>query len=337
MKWLLGGLLALVGIVAIVGAVGYFTLKRDDIPYETLAAKYESAASRYIDLPSGVRMHYRDQGVTQPAGQPPVPTILLIHGYSASLHTWEPWVERLGEQYRVVSIDLPGHGLTRAPAGYRATIENFRDVVAEFARAYGLTRFTIAGNSMGGNVAWSYALAHPDQLDALILVDSAGWPHPEREGALDRSPLMQALRNPTLGPMLRDLDNTRLFRQGLQSSFADPAKVDDAMVTRYVELARAPGHRDILLQLQTGYASRTQASNERLAAIHIPTLIIWGAHDNLIPVADSELFHTAIAGSQLVVFQDSGHIPQEEIPDASATAVSEFLYRTHEGSALAAE
>lgn len=335
MKWLIGGLLALVGVVAIVGGVGYFALKRDDIPYETLAAKYENAESRYIDLPGGIHMHYRDQGVEQAPGQPPVPTLLLIHGFSASLHTWEPWVQRLGEQYRIISIDLPGHGLTRAPAGWRANAANYRDVVAAFVRAYGLSKFTIAGNSMGGNVAWEYALANPQQLDALILVDAAGWPHAEREGALDRSPMMAMLRNPAIGPLLRDLDNSRLFRQGLESSFADPAHVDDAMVTRYVELARAPGHRDILLQLQTGFAGRNPASAEQLAAIHVPTLILWGRHDNLIPVEDAEKFHAAIAGSEVRIFENSGHIPQEEVADESATAAEDFLHRIYEGSALA--
>ena len=334
MKWLLGGLLALIGIVAIVVAGGYFALKRDDIPYETLAAKYESADSRYIDLPSGIRMHYRDQGAAQEPGAPTVPTILLIHGYSASLHTWEPWVQRLSEQYRVVSIDLPGHGLTRAPAGYRANIENFRDAVAEFVQAYGLTRFAIAGNSMGGNVAWSYALAHPDQLDALILVDAAGWPHTEESRAND-SPTLKLLRNPALRPLLTNLDNTRLFRRGLEASFANPALATDDMVTRYAELSRAPGHRDILVQLQTGYADRTHATNELLAPIHTPTLILWGRHDNLIPVADAELFHTAIAGSEVKIYEDGGHILQEEKAEDSATAAEEFLYRIYEGGALA--
>lgn len=334
MKWLLGGLLALIGVVAIIGGVGYFALKRDDIPYETLAAKYESAESRYIDLPSGVHMHYRDEGVEQTPGQPPVPTILLIHGFSASLHTWEPWVARLGEQYRVISIDLPGHGLTRAPAGYRASVENFRDVVAEFVQAYGLTRFAIAGNSMGGNVAWSYALVHGDQLDALILVDAAGWPHTEENEAND-SIMLKLIRNPSLRPLLTNLDNTRLFRRGLQASFVSQSLVTDAMVTRYSELSRAPGHRDILVQLQTGYATRTHATNELLAGIHTPTLILWGRHDNLIPVGDAELFHTAIAGSEVHIFEDAGHVLQEDAPDDSATAAQEFLYRIYEGSALA--
>jgi pimeloyl-ACP methyl ester carboxylesterase len=333
MRWILG----LIGVIAIVAVAGYFVLKRDDIPYETLAAKYESAASRYVDLPGGIHMHYRDEGAQQPASGPPIPTILLIHGFSASLQTWEPWVQRLGTaDYRVVSIDLPGHGLTRAPAGYRASIQSFVEAVHAFTQAEHLTRFAVAGNSMGGNVAWEYALAHPDQLDALILVDSAGWPHPN-EGALNTSPMMRLLRTPVIGPVMKDLDNSHVFRDGLRDAYADPAHATDAIVTRYVEMSRAPGHRDILLQLQTDYTGRRLASDDVLAPITTPTLILWGREDHLIPVADAEKFHHAIHGSELIVYDNSGHLPQEEAADQSATAAEEFLHRIYEGSALAAE
>lgn len=334
MKRILIGLLAIVGVAALLLAGGYFALKRPDIPYETLASRYENSASRYVDLPGGVRMHYRDQGQG--------PTLLLIHGFSASLHTWEPWVERLatGEsrigEYRVISIDLPGHGLTRAPAGYQASIENYRDLVAAFVRAQNLQRFALAGSSMGGNVAWEYALAHPDQVEALILVDASGWPETRGQHATD--PLVfKLLRNPVLGPLMRDLDSTRLIRQGLERSFGDPMLVDDAMVSRYVDLSRAPGHRDILLQMTLGFRSRNYATAERLAALQMPVLVLAGDRDAIVPVEHARQFHEAIPGSQLVLFEGVGHIPQEEAADASAMAVHEFLYRVHEGSAPAAE
>jgi pimeloyl-ACP methyl ester carboxylesterase len=325
MRWLLSGLLALIGLAALLAGGAYFALKRADIPYETLAARYESAASRYVDLPGGVRMHYRDEGQT--AG----PTLLLIHGFSASLHTWEPWAVRLGDRYRILSLDLPGHGLTRAPAGYQASMEAFRDAVAEFARSQGLTRFALAGNSMGGNVAWEYALAHPDQVEGLILVDSSGWP--QTSGI--NSPMLELMRNPTLRPVLRDLDNSNMFRQGLGNSFANPALADDAMITRYSELSRAPGHRDILVQLTLGFGARNHATAERLAPLSMPVLILWGDQDRLIPPEHAQLFHEAIPQSELVMLENVGHIPQEEAADESAAAVDEFLYRVHEGPTLA--
>lgn len=328
LRWIIGGLLALVGLLALLGAGAYFALKRPDIPYATLAAQYESAASRYVELPGGVRVHYRDEG------QPNGPTLLLVHGFSASLHTWEPWVQRLGDEYRIISLDLPGHGLTSAPAGYRANIEAFRDVVHEFTRAQGLSRFALAGSSMGGNVAWEYALAYPDQVEALILVDASGWEDTRAEAAEDPE-VFKLLRNPTLGPLLVQLDGTRLVRGGLEASFADPTHVDDAMVSRYSQLARAPGHRDILLQMTLGFRERNYATVERLAALQMPVLVLTGDTDRLVPPAHAQQFHDAIAGSELVTFEATGHIPQEERPDESATAVREFLHRIIEGSALA--
>jgi pimeloyl-ACP methyl ester carboxylesterase len=329
LRWLIGGLLALIGLVALVAAGAYFALKRPDIAYETLAAQYESAASRYVELPGGLRVHYRDEG---PTNGPP---ILLIHGFSASLHTWEPWVQRMGDEYRVISLDLPGHGLTRAPAGYQASIETYRDVVHEFVRTQGLTDFALAGSSMGGNVAWEYALAYPEQVNALILVDASGWEDTRAE-ARGEPQVFKLLRNPTLGPLMIQLDSTRLVRDGLEASFYNPALVDDTMLNRYVQLARAPGHREILLQITLGFRQRNYATPERLAALQMPVLILVGDTDRLVPPEHAQQFHSAIAGSELVTFAQTGHIPQEEKPDESATAVREFLYRVIEGSALPA-
>ncbi|MEZ5994436.1 MAG: alpha/beta fold hydrolase [Hyphomonadaceae bacterium] len=328
MRWLIGGLLALVGLAALLGAGAYFALKRPDVAYETLAAAYENAASRYEDLPGGIRMHYREEG------EPNAPTLLLIHGFSASVHTWEPWVQRLGGAYHIVSVDLPGHGLTRAPAGYQASIEAFRDAVYAFTQARGLEHFAVAGSSMGGNVAWEYALAHPEQITALILVDSSGWEDTRAE-ASEEPAIFKLLRNPVLGPLLRDLDNTRLIRQGLEAAFFDPSLVDDAMVDRYVRLARAPGHRDILLQMTLGYRTRHYATPERLAALSMPVLILQGDTDRLVPAEHAQQFHDAIPGSQLIVFESTGHIPQEERTDESAAAVEDFLDGVLANAALA--
>lgn len=319
LRWLIGTLLGLIGLAALLLVGGYFLLKRDDIPYETLAARYESAASRYVELPGGLRVHYRDEG------QREGPTLLLVHGFSASLHTWEGWVRELGDTHRVVSLDLPGHGLTRAPAGYQGNIGNFRDVVAAFARAQGLTRFAIAGSSMGGNVAWEYALAHPEQVDALILVGASGWEDMRAE-ATEEPAVFKLLRTPVVGPLMMQLDNTRLIRQGLEASFYDPAFVDSAMVARYAEQARAPGHRDILLQITLGFSNRAFATPERLAPLaNIPVLILHGDTDRLVPPQHGRQFHEAIPGSRLIEYENVGHIPQEEIVQRSAADVRAFL------------
>ncbi len=314
-------LLGLVGLVALVAIAGYFALKRPDIPYETLAAKYENAASRYLDLPGGVRVHYRDEGLQTPGAQ----TVLLVHGFSASLHTWELWHPHLADQFRLVSLDLPGHGLTSAPAGYQASMEAYRDLIAAFAEAQGLERFALVGSSMGGNVAWEYALAHPEQVEALVLVDASGWPDARMDEA-NEALVFKLLRNPIAAPLLRDLDNTELTRQGLLSAFPERADlVDDAMVARYVEMSRAPGHREILVQLSLN--QRAAATAERLGALGMPVLVMSGDMDNLVPVEHARQFHEAIPQSQLIVYEGVGHVPQEEIPEESAQDTMRFLLR----------
>jgi pimeloyl-ACP methyl ester carboxylesterase len=317
-RWLIGALLGLIGLATVVAVVGYFVLKRDDIPYASLASRYENANSHYVDLPGGIHMHYRDEGA-HPGGA----TLLLVHGYAASVQTWESWVHELGDQYRIISIDLPGHGLTSAPAGYLPTISNYVDAIHAFAASQHLDHFVIAGNSMGGNIAWHYALAHPEELNALVLVDAGGWAHE----STDREPIIfNLLRNPIIAPILRGLDNTRLTREGLQKAFVNQNLINDAMVSRYADLARAPGHRDILVQIMLNRPASDFASPERLSAIHTPTLIIQGDHDNLIAPSSAQHFKEAIPDSQLVMLPNVGHVPQEEAPAASAMAVHEFLY-----------
>lgn len=311
-------LLGVIVLALIAATAGYFYLRRPDIPYETLEAKYGGAASQYADLGDGLRVHYRDQG--NAAG----PALVLVHGFGASLHTWEPWVERLGFNYRIITLDLPGHGLTRAPAGYQASTQRFVEIVDTVTAQLGVTRFTLAGNSMGGGVAWNYALTHPEKLDGLVLVDAAGFPvsGDQRTGP---PPLIFALiNNPIIGPLMRDLDNRPLIANGLRSAFVNQSLVDDAMIDRYAEMARAPGHRAILLS-----NGRDGADPARLADIRTPTLVMHGDTDNLIPVAAGRGFAAAIPGAELVIFPNVGHVPMEEVPDESAAALAAFLERIH--------
>jgi pimeloyl-ACP methyl ester carboxylesterase len=309
------------GAVALAIVIAFLALQRPDIPYERLEAKYANAESAFVELDGGVRMHVRDQG------NPDGPPIILVHGFAASLHTWEPWVERLSDRYRIITLDLPGHGLTRAPADYQASTQGFVAAIDAFADHEGLTRFTLGGNSMGGGVAWNYALTHPERLDGLVLVNAAGW-RPEAVDPDERDgppPLVFSLiRAPVIGTLIRTLEMRPLARQGLRSAFIDDARVDDAMVDRYVELSRGPGHRRILLNI-----AQNGAAPERMREIATPTLVMHGAVDNLIPVAAGRYYADTIPDAELVVFDDVGHVPMEEAPDRSAAALAAFLERIY--------
>lgn len=311
MKTLARGLATALALIVVLATIGWLLLQRPDIPYATLEARYGYADSQYVDLPGGVRAHYRDVGPRD------APVIVLIHGFAASTHAWDGWVKALSANYRVVVLDLPGHGLTRTGGVYVVRPDGFEAVVDDLTRRLGLSRFTLGGNSMGGEVAWTYALDHPDRVERLVLVDAAGWPTPGRGGGM----IFKFLGNPVGRRVLKDIEIRPLMTQALRSAYVDPKLVTPALVERYVDLARGPGHRDILL----GQRPRRVATAPDLARIHVPTLVMFGQDDRLIPAADGEKFHKAIPGATLILYPGVGHLPMEQIPRRSADDLKAWL------------
>jgi len=299
-------------------AAGWFALQRRDIGYDRLEIVYANSDSRILPLDNGLRVHYRDVG---PRG---APVIVLVHGFSSSLHTWEPWVANLKRDYRVISLDLPGHGLTNCLEGGEIGTDLFVDTVDRVTEALGVKKFTLAGNSMGGGVTWAYALAHPEKLDAMVLVDASGWPESADEAKSD--PLVfKLIANPVARRLMKNTDMTYLVRAGLRDSFANPDLATDEMVNRYTALARAPCHRDALMALSAGRKSNVPATSTALAQITVPTLILHGEQDNLIPVSAGGKFADAIPGARLITYPDAGHLPQEELAEQSVGDLRAFL------------
>src|SRR6202035_1420346 len=286
-----------------------------DIPYETLEAKYTNGASRFIDLPGGLHVHYQDDGDSR------LPALVLLHGFGESYTSWEGWVQQLKTRFHVLSVDFPGHGLTRAPAGYRLGAEDLADFVDAFAAQLGLPRFAVAGNSMGGGVAWQLAVRHPDRIDALILMDAAGVPN---EKPPTEVPLaFKILQYPIGRAILRNIDNRPLVDEGLKTDVYDKTLITPAIVDRWAEFQRAPGHRAILMGVNFG--AQTQATAEMLGTIKVPTLVLHGESDALIEPASAHKFAAAIPGAQLIIYPQVGHLPQIEIPQRSAADVAAFL------------
>lgn len=304
-----------IGAVLVLGLGGaWLALRGPVIPFEELERKWATEHSRYADLPGDLRVHYREDG---PSG---APVLILVHGYGDSHFTWEGWTKALSESHRVIAIDLPGHGLTRAPKEYRLEADALADLVAEVASKAGAERFAIAGNSLGGGVAWRTAVRHPEKVEALILVDAAGWP---RTVPLAESPSLafRILSHPWGREFLKRIDNKPLIRQGLKTQVGNPEVITDAFIDRWAELQRAPFHRDILLEANL----TSEATPEVISALRVPTLILWGEVDPLITKDAGEKFAEHIEGSRLIVYPETGHLPQVEIPEQSAKDVSDFL------------
>jgi pimeloyl-ACP methyl ester carboxylesterase len=231
-------------------------------------------------------------------------------------------VARLGNDYRIVTLDLPGHGLTRAPSTYVISLDRYADLVDAVAGRLKLRPYVVVGNSMGGGAAWDLALRHPDHLRGLVLVDSIGWPSPQRSRG---SPLVFKIMASAPGRMLlRYMDTRPLAERGLRSAYVDPALVTPALVDRYVDLSRAPGHRSILLNGE-GSGSAPEITAETFKSIHIPTLVMHGEDDTVIPVAAGRKLAEAIPGARLITYPGVGHVPMEQIPDKSSQDLRSFL------------
>jgi pimeloyl-ACP methyl ester carboxylesterase len=314
LKWLA---IALAVITALVG-LGAALLYRGDIPYAKLEQTYAGADSLYLDRFDGLRVRYKDAGPREAR------TIVLLHGFSASLETWDGWAADLAKDYRVIRLDLPGHGLTRNPPKLAVNTAYYADLVNEIVTGLGAKSYIVAGSSMGGHTAWQIAQKHPQNVEGLVLVGAAGWVDPDYDP--NKAPLaFRLLRTPVLGPLMMNLENTAIVRAGLINSFHDPKFVTDAMVARYVQMARAPGHRDILRDIATGAHGVTFATPELMAQIAAPTLVLHGENDNLVPVYGGRKFVETIPGATGHFYKDVGHIPQEEITAQSLADLRVWL------------
>ena len=310
----MGRFIAGVVIVIVLIAGGLWFLSDPDIPRATLEAKYATPPSEFIMLPDGARAHVRDQGNKNG------PVLVLVHGSNASLFTWEPWVKRLGNTFHIVSMDLPGHGLTGAVPNNDYSQEGMVKFVDEVADKLALTKFAIAGNSMGGGIAARYAEEHPDRVSALILVDASGEPTPNG----DRVPLVfKIARMPVLNKILLYVTPRALVEEGLDDAIVHKTIITDAMIDQYWEFARMTGSR--AANGERFQLPFTHDVKDHIHDIKAPTLILWGAQDGLVPVQAAHEFNADIPGSQLVIYPATGHIPQEEVADQSAHDVRTFL------------
>jgi len=299
-------------VAALVGAYFYFSVP--EIPRAALEAKYGVPPSEFLTLADGARVHYRDRGPKN------APVLVLIHGSNASLFTWEPWTKRLDDSFRVVAIDMPGHGLTGAVPSNDYSQGGMVEFAKEAADKIGLGKFAIAGNSVGGGIAARFAEEYPDRVTALILVDAGGMP--SKQG--DHVPIgFRIGRIPMLNKLLVHLTPRAMFKEGLNDSIVHKSVITDAMVEQYWELNRMEGTPEATLaRFNEPFGTYVK---DHIGQIKAPTLILWGAEDHLVPVEAAHAFNAAIPGSKLIVFPGEGHVLQEDDPDETAADAKVFL------------
>jgi pimeloyl-ACP methyl ester carboxylesterase len=306
LKWVFG--------LALVLGAAFLLLRTPDTDPAAMRAKYGAAPSQYVDLGNGLTVHLRDEGPRD------APAIMLLHGSNADLHTWEPWAQALKSQYRVIRYDTIGHGLTGGVASEDYSLTAMTGLVGQVADKLGLSRFVLAGNSMGGAVAANFAIGHPERLDGLVLVDAGGAPKPGGEpGNIG----FKIAATPGVNRLMEVITPRSIVAKSLSQSVTNQAIVTEAAIDRYWELLRYPGNRRATMLRMT--TPRGTFDPARLAQIKTPTLILWGEQDALIGPAAAQWYAKAIPGSTVTIYPGIGHMPQEEAAQRSATDVAAFL------------
>ena len=304
--------IGVLALVALAGA-GVALTWAPDRPVEALKARWAPWPSRFIEV-EGMSVHLRDEG-PRTDGTP----LVLLHGTSASLHTWEGWVDALKGERRVIRIDLPGFGLTGPAPDGDYHLARYSRFVGALLDDLGLKQVVLAGNSFGGQVAWKFAADAPDRVARLVLVDAAGYPYRPESVPL----AFRMARIPVLEPLMTHTLPRSMVESSVRNVYGDPDRVTPELVDRYHGLALREGNRGALVQRFR--QSPGGEFTEQISRIKAPTLILWGGLDRLIPLENGQRFAREITGSQLVVFDALGHVPHEEDPITTVAAVKRFL------------
>ncbi len=281
-----------------------------DQPLEALKAKWTYDNSQFVTIDE-TPVHYRING----SGE----TLVLLHGTGASLHTWAVWTDTLAKDFRVISLDLPAYGLTGPHRGGKYTLDFYAQFLDKFLQRIGVEQFSLAGNSLGGGIAWRYASLFPDKVNKLILIDAVAYPQ-----AKEPPLVFRLAKNKLLSKLLLKISPKFLFEKSMKEVYYQDDLVDDALIDRYYELYLRKGNRQAFIdRIRTMQAADTTL----LQNIQIPSLIMWGKHDEWVRLENAYKFERDLPQAELIVYEKAGHVPMEEIPILSAQDARSFLQR----------
>ena len=296
-------------LAALLVSVSLWLAWTPDLARERLLQSYARAGTAQLMV--GAQPYF-----IQDAGPRDAPTLVLLHGFGASLQTWDAWSQALETQWRVVRIDVPAFGLT-GPA-----VNNDYSDEADVARLLalldhlGLQRVAVGGHSMGGRIAWNFAAAHPERVSHLVLVAPDGFPDPRSTTEFTYQV------SPWLGLMKLSLPAWAL-KLGVAPAYGDEKLLTADTMRRYQDMMRAPGVRTALIERMR--QSRNSDPVPRLQSLKMPILLVWGDKDAFIPISNAQDYLNAIPHATLASIPLAGHVVHEEAPQPSVEAVKEFL------------
>lgn len=272
-----------------------------------LEEKYAESPSQFITV-AGHRTHYRDEGFGE--------VVVLIHGTASSLHTWDAWVETLQRNYRVIRMDLPGFGLTGPNETGAYEVSDDVQFLSAFLKTLDIEMAHFVGSSLGGRIAWQYALDYPGQVSTLTLMNALGYPQEKWP------PPIEMAQWPVVDKIMERFSPRFMYEIGLKDVYFDEGEVTDQLVDRYFELSRYPGN---LAAFPTRVKARLDKDSPLISGIQAPTLIMWGKEDRYFSVENAYRFQADIVGSQVRVYEGVGHLPMEEAPALSVEDLMQFV------------
>jgi pimeloyl-ACP methyl ester carboxylesterase len=275
-----------------------------DLTVAELKTRYGTDA-RFIEV-MGAQVRIKESG----SGEP----LLLLHGFASSADTWDGWREALGAQFRVIAVDLPPFALTGPLPKTKMDGEALQAFMDALVAKLELDSFYLGGNSLGGYVSWSYARRHPEKVKKLLLVNSAGYP-------IERPFAVQLMTMPVVKDLASHFTPRPLVAANIRDVYGDPSLVTDAQIQRYHDMMLREGARPAVSEL----LASLDFNGAGVKDVKVPTLIMWGGKDRWIPPENAVKFQKDIAGSQLVIYEELGHIPMEEAPGITAVDVRCFL------------
>jgi pimeloyl-ACP methyl ester carboxylesterase len=260
----------------------------------------------------GMEIHTEHAGTGTP--------VILIHGYTSTLYTWRFNQPELAKNFSVWSLDLPGFGYSDKPKDFDYTLSGYADFVVKFMDAAGIKKAVLVGNSMGGGVAMETYLKYPDRVEKLVLIDSMGYP--EKEGFI----LFTLMKYPVIGEVLMSFNYRWVIKDSLMSGIYYNNKfVTDDVVDSYYNVYKTPNGRKAPLWVGRRIDDAKDLNTDKIKTIKIPTLVIWGEEDTLIPVSHAEYFKRDIQGSEVRIIPEAGHLPHEEHADVVNALITDFV------------
>jgi len=306
-------LLKITFFIILVLVVLFFVFKTPDTDRQAMITKYGQGAIK-VDDGIGGQIYYRDQGNKN--GK----VLLLIHGSNSSMQTWNGMINVLASSYRIISLDLYGHGITgKHPNDDYSAGAQIAGVLKVLDHA-DVEKAVWVGNSMGGWLTWRAALAAPDRVSRLVLISASGAQGGEKADIYFAAKI---LKSPLVQKISEYIMPRSMVESSIQDNYADHSKISSQLVDQYWELLRFPGNR-------AAVAHRVKMSREpeiwnQISNIKQPTLLLWGEQDVVGPFSDTKLYQQKLPQSKLVSYPNASHLAMEELPIDVAQDIDQWL------------